>query len=72
MKIPEVRKLIGKRVQWETRPDPHRGTYSVRTGVIVDVMRKNVLVEHGGTSDWKWLPDMNNLKPIEAAETETK
>ena len=54
----QARKLIGRLVQWEEGHDKHRGTYIIRTGIIEEVRGKNIRTE----SNWKWLPDMINLK----------
>lgn len=72
MKVAEARKLIGKRVEWRTRGDPNRGTYFVRSGVIVEVAGKNVRIESMGSDDWRWLPDLIDLKEVPAATAQTE
>lgn len=64
MKTADLRKLIGAELEWEYNHDPHRGTCFVATGIILDVKGRNVLIDQHGSSDWKWLPNMVNLKVI--------
>lgn len=61
MKVGEARKLIGKRVVWEIAHDHHRGTYLLRGGVLQGIEGKNAIVD----GDYKWLPDMRNLRLAE-------
>lgn len=62
MKAAEVRKLIGHEVEWEYAHDHRRGTFLVRKGVVKEVQGRNVLIDVQGSDDWKWLPDLVNLK----------
>jgi hypothetical protein len=58
MKPKEAKKLIGLRVKWDVCVDPKRGYYRQETGRIESVKGRNVQID----GDWKWLPDMINLK----------
>jgi hypothetical protein len=62
MKASEVRNLIGREIEWYNR---HGWRYS---GIVLEVAGKNVLVDNMGSNDWKWLPDMYSIKPIEINE----
>lgn len=62
MKAAEARKLIGKPVTWLDTWCPKNG-FILREGVLLEVQGKNVRVDQMGTTDWKWLPDMRELKP---------
>lgn len=53
-----AKKRIGKQVVWEEAHDYHRGTCLIRRGVIEEVKGRNVRI----SGDWKWLPDLTNLK----------
>jgi uncharacterized protein YfaT (DUF1175 family) len=64
MTAKEAKLLIGKRVQWETNIDYHRGLSVKHTGVIKAVSYKNVLMENG---DYNWLPTMHYLHEIDPA-----
>jgi len=35
-----------------------------RRGVLLDVKGKNVLVDQMGSVDWKWVPNMLQLRPV--------
>jgi hypothetical protein len=61
MKAAEARKLIGKPVTWLDTWCPKNG-FMVREGVLLEVQGKNARVDQMGMTDWKWLPDMRNLK----------
>jgi hypothetical protein len=61
VKSSEAKKLIGKHVVWCDTWCPKRG-WIEREGVFMEVRGKNVLVEQQGSNDWKWLPDMANIK----------
>jgi hypothetical protein len=61
MKAAERKKLIGQKITWEFAHDRHRGTYLIAHGIVVDVKGKNILLADG---DWKWLPDMINIKIV--------
>lgn len=62
LKVPEARKLVGKKVEWEQHFNHARGTCNVYTGVIKELKYRNVFMENGDTL---WLPDMKNLKEID-------
>lgn len=61
----EAKQLIGKPVKW-CRAD----TLYVRwhKGIVLDVKGRNVQVDHGGFTDWLWLPDIE-IVPLETAPT---
>lgn len=61
MNAAEARKLIGEPVTWLDTWCPKRG-FLERQGVILEVQGKNVRVDQQGMTDWKWLPDMRQLK----------
>lgn len=61
MKAAEIRKLIGKEIEWLEDSCPWRGGI-VRIGVVQEVSGRNVRVDQFGITDWKWLPDMRNIK----------
>jgi hypothetical protein len=61
MNAAQARRLIGKTVEWLDTYCPRSG-YRVREGVILEVSGRNVRVDMNGSSDWKWLPDMHDLK----------
>ncbi len=63
MNTTQARKLIGKQVTWLDTYCPKRG-YAVRFGVILDVQGRNVQIDQCGMTDWKWLPDMVELKEV--------
>jgi hypothetical protein len=58
MKPTEVRKWIGKRVEWDELIDIRRGTHVIREGVITDVKARNIEIN----GDWKWLSRLTNLR----------
>ena len=66
MKAGEARKLIGKTVTWLDTWCPKRG-FIEREGILLEVQGKNARVDQQGSNDWKWLPDMRNLKQKEEA-----
>lgn len=55
MKTPEARKLIGKKVIWD---QPNSSLTPTRTGIVEEVRSKNIMID----GDWKWLPDLVNLR----------
>jgi len=57
MKTPEARKLIGKLVEWDTDSI----LCPKRRGVVGEVCRKNIRID----GDWKWLPDIKELRVVE-------
>jgi hypothetical protein len=67
MSAAEARKMIGKPVTWLDTWCPKNG-FIVREGVILEVKGKNVRVDQMGMTDWKWLPDMRQLKLKEQTE----
>lgn len=64
MKAAQMRALIGKKIEWEYAHDRGRGTCLVATGIVKDVKGRNVLVDQQGSYDWKWLPQMANVKEM--------
>jgi hypothetical protein len=65
MKVAELRKLIGKQITWLDTWCPKRG-FIAREGTLLDVKGKNELVDQHGMNDWKWVPDMRNLRAKDA------
>ena len=61
----EAKQLIGKPVKW-----CGKHTFYVRwhEGIVLDVKGRNVQVDHGGFTDWLWLPD-TEIVPLETAPT---
>lgn len=57
MKVAELRKWIGKRIEWDEKPDS-AGWYRTRNGILDDVKGRNVMVN----DNWQWLPDMRKLR----------
>jgi hypothetical protein len=64
VKINKLRELIGKQIQWEEYYCPKAGHGLQRRGVLLDVKGKNVLVDQMGSVDWKWVPNMLQLRPV--------
>lgn len=60
MKVAELRKLIGKRVEWEYAHDHNRGTYLVRDGILTEVKGRNVWVD----DEPYWIPDLKNFRAV--------
>lgn len=56
-----LRKLIGKKVEWEYAHDRQRGTCFVRQGYVQAVKGKNICID----DDWLWGPELSNLKIVE-------
>jgi hypothetical protein len=61
MKAAELRMLIGRPVTWLDTWCPKRG-FIEREGLLLDVKGRNVLIDQNGSNDWKWIPDMRNIK----------
>lgn len=61
MKAAEMRTLIGKEITWTEAWCAARGGI-VREATVLDVQGRNVLVDTGGMTNWKWIPDMRGLK----------
>jgi hypothetical protein len=61
MKSSEAKKLIGKHVTWFDTFCPKRGGLK-REAFLIEVKGKNALVDQQGMTDWKWIPDMIDLK----------
>ena len=62
LKAADVRKMIGKPVEWDNGYDFYRGVYfDHRKGIVEEVKGKNVLI----SGDWRWLPDLHNFKLVE-------
>ena len=66
MKAAELRKLIGKRVEWIEAWCPHRGQGFRIEATLLEVKGKNLLVDRDGSADWKWLPHMRELRKVDA------
>lgn len=64
MKAAELRKLIGKEIEWEESYCQWRGGI-IRQGIVKEVTGRNVLVDQFGTNNWEWLPDMKKIKERE-------
>lgn len=63
MKITErqLRKLIGKKVEWEYAHDRQRGVCLIRQGYVQDAKKQNICIE----DDWLWGPELINLRIID-------
>lgn len=61
MKAGELRKLIGKDIEWTDREDA-RGWCRSFSGTVVEVVGRNVLIDSRGSQDWHWLPAMRNVR----------
>lgn len=53
----ELRKYVGKTLEWEYAHDKHRGTCLVRKGTLEEVKARNLLID----GEWRWWPDLINL-----------
>ena len=58
-----AKSLVGKRVAWEDTWCPKYG-YIARQGILLELKGKNALVRENGSSDWKWLDHLHNLRPL--------
>lgn len=60
----EARQLIGKPVRY-----CKTGSFYVRwcEVTVIDVKGRNVLIDHGGMTDWLWLPDVC-IEPLPEAQ----
>lgn len=58
-----AKSLVGKPVAWEDTWCPKHG-YIARQGVLLELKGKNVLMRENGSSDWKWLDNLHNLRPL--------
>jgi len=61
-KTNNLKKLIGTAIQWEEHVCPKRGNGVTRTGILIELKGKNAHVDLGGTYDWKWIPQMHNIR----------
>ena len=62
MRVPEIRKLIGQEIEWDTPPDTCRGYYDTKSGIVLEVKSRNVLIDNMGSFDWEWLSKMRNIR----------
>jgi hypothetical protein len=53
---------IGKEIEWDSKPDPHRGWYDTRSGILIAIKGRNVIVDCKGNHEWLWVPDMYNIR----------
>ena len=60
-----VRDLIGKEIEWEEHVCPKVGYGLTRSGVLLEVKGRNLLVDKMGSVEWMWLPLMHNLRLLE-------
>jgi hypothetical protein len=67
MKASKLRELIGKDIEWTDHPDC-RGWCRGKSGTIVQVSGRNVLIDSRGSQDWHWLPQMINIKPKDSRQ----
>ena len=63
MKASEMRKLIGKNIEWIEGNCPWRGGILHR-GIVIEVSGRNVRIYQHGIEDWKWLPNMTGVKEV--------
>jgi hypothetical protein len=63
MTTKEIRKLIGKRITWDTRP-AWSGHFTSHGGTVEKACGGNVMID----GNWQWLRDMRNIRV--KAETE--
>ena len=61
MKIDKLREMIGQKIQWEEHYCPKAGCGLRRSGVLLEVRGRNLLVDQMGSLDWKWVPYMRHL-----------
>ncbi len=60
-----ARKLVGKEVSWNDRRDVlSLVNPPVRSGTLLEVQGKNARMDIQGSIDWKWLPDMLNVREV--------
>lgn len=64
MRINELRKMVGKQIQWEEYYCQKSGHGLPRSGVLLEVKGKNLLIDQMGSVDWKWTPDMLHLRLV--------
>lgn len=69
MKASEAKKLIGKSIRYRRVSRDY--VYPFSEATILEVLGKNVLIDHGGMTDWLWLPDVQ-IKPVERVVEEGK
>lgn len=59
-KASQLKKFIGKRIEWNHSFDRHRGTCLCDEGVVNEVHGRNVKID----GEWRWFPDMHCVKVI--------
>lgn len=62
MKTSELKKLIGKEIEWIDYYDVIRGSGIKRTALLLDVKGFNLYVDFNGTNDWLWSKDLRFIK----------
>jgi len=63
--LKEIRQMTGKLIQWEEHVCQKSGFGILKTGTVLEVKGKNILVDTMGTTDWKWFPQMHNVKAVQ-------
>jgi hypothetical protein len=43
-------------------PDTCRGFYDTRSGILLEVLGRNIRVDNHGCEDWLWMPRMRNIR----------
>ena len=56
--IKDVKKWVGKEIEWDIMTDIHRGVYKTKDGMLEEVRGRNLLVD----GEWRWFPDMRNVR----------
>jgi len=70
VKSSELKKLIGLEIEWLDNYCPKRGNYAIKRATLLDVQGKNVMIDTGGGYDWKWLPDMCQIKAVASGKVQ--
>lgn len=68
MKLSLVKSWIGRQIRWEEHYCPKAGYGLQRQGLLLQVRGRNLLVDQGGSIDWKWLPSLMHLRPVDAEQ----
>jgi hypothetical protein len=63
-----ARKLVGKRIEWIGHWCPYRQCGIRRTGTVLEVRSRNVLIDQHGTTDWMWLPEMREIRVLKGED----
>ena len=67
MRTAEARRLVGKDISWNDRRDVLTLVHPpLRRGTLREVQGKNAHIDVLGSLDWKWLPDMLNVREVKA------